>query len=161
MKKKTVSIILWVLVVLWIGLIFFMSSQPAEISKNVSKGTLEKIYDISHNDKDISPQEYREKADDFIAINHKDIRQAAHFLLFFVLGLLVSCASLYSLNNLHKYFIPFAAAIIYPFIDESYQILIPGRAFEFNDILVDFQGMLGGCVLIFLVFGVTKLIKKK
>ncbi len=159
MKKIIISILLWVLVAGWIAFIFSMSAQPAELSDKVSKGTLEKIYEVSHGDTDST---YEQKSEDFIEINHATIRRAAHFVMFTVLGILVSVASLYSFTKpVIRFSVPVIVSVIYSFIDELYQLTVPGRAFEWNDVGLDIMGAICGCVLIYLIFGAVGKITKK
>ncbi|MBQ3182802.1 MAG: VanZ family protein [Clostridia bacterium] len=150
MKKLIISILLWLLVAGWIAFIFSMSAQPAELSDKVSKGALEKIYEVSHEDTDST---YEQKSEDFIEINHSTIRRAAHFVMFMVLAILVSVASLYSFNKpVIRFSVPVIVSVIYPFVDELFQLTVPGRAFEWNDVGLDILGGILGCAFVYLIY---------
>lgn len=68
-------------VVLWMGLIFFFSSQPADDSKELSTGVTEVILSVVEA---VAPE-----SDLFVDNLHHFVRKNAHFLIYFVLGILV------------------------------------------------------------------------
>ena len=159
MKRVIICILLWALVIGWIGFIFSMSAQPSEVSKKTSGETLEKIYQISHRDTDSS---YEEKEDDFVESNHSFIRRAAHFGVFTVLGVLITVAVLYTFKSIFvRAALPFAVAVLYSFADELYQLIVPGRAFEWKDLGLDVLGGVIGCLLVYLIFCAAGRLKKK
>ncbi len=80
-------------------------------------------------------------------IHHLD--KLAHFLAFSCLGLLV-CALSFKLNPapaIPLLSIPLLIVTLFGIIDESYQILIPGRQFDLLDLLADVCGTLFAIVL--------------
>ena len=149
MKRVIISILLWTLVIAWMGLIFSLSAQPAEVSKEVSKGTLEIIYDVSHSDADSS---HEQKSEEFVDNNHATVRRMAHFCIFTVLGMLLTVASLYSFDGIKRFILPITIGLVYIFSDELHQMLVPERAFEWKDVLIDSLGMLLGCVFVYLIY---------
>ncbi len=159
MKRVIICILLWTLVIGWMCFIFSMSAQPAEVSKKTSGNTLEKIYQVSHDDTDSSCEQ---KEEEFVEDNQSIIRRAAHFGIFTVLGILISCAALYTFTYWSlKYVMPFAVAVLYPIVDELYQISVPGRAFEWKDLGLDILGGVLGCIFVYLIFGAAGKLKKK
>ena len=80
MKRKILS---WSLVIIWMGLIFYFSHQPATESSELSSGITEVIVDMVNS---IAP-------DEDILLSQGDInfliRKAAHFGMYFILGPLV------------------------------------------------------------------------
>ncbi|WP_461671252.1 VanZ family protein, partial [Mycobacterium tuberculosis] len=77
-----VKVILGVSVILiWMALIISLSHQPAPLSNSLSTGVTERIVGMAERllpGIDLNPRE----------LNHA-IRKSAHFLIFFVLGMLV------------------------------------------------------------------------
>lgn len=134
MTKNKISLLL---VILWMILIFIMSSFDANNSSNQSNFIVDIITSI---------------------INIKDtellsliIRKLAHFTEYFILGLLV-------INFIIRYdkkiIIAILLCIIYATSDEIHQIFVPGRSCQITDIMIDSLGSIMGIYL-------YKLITKK
>ena len=134
MIKNKISLLL---VILWMIFIFVMSSFDATSSSNQSNF----IVDITTS-----------------IINIKDIgllsliiRKLAHFIEYFILGVLV-------INFITRYdkkiIIAILLCIIYATSDEIHQIFVPGRSCQIIDIMIDSVGSIMGIYL-------YKLITKK
>ena len=139
MKIKILS---WSLVILWMGLIFFFSHQPATESSKLSSGITEAIVDVVNiiaPDNDlISNQE---------SINFI-IRKGAHFGVYLILGLLVYKGLIYSNISKHKVIIlAVLICILYAISDEIHQLFISGRSGQVSDVLLDSAGGLVGVLL--------------
>ena len=139
MKIKILS---WVLVVFWMGLIFYFSHQPATESSELSSGITEAIVDVINiiapdNDLMSSKQSLN-----FI------IRKAAHFGVYLVLGLLLSNGLIYSGVSKHKaIFMALLICILYAISDEFHQLYVTGRSGQVSDVLLDSAGSLVGILL--------------
>lgn len=134
MMRKVIS---WILVILWMVLIFYLSHQPAIESNNLSTGITERIVAIiervtSDIDFDISN------------FNHI-VRKNAHFFAYLILGVLVSNALK---NNEIKgskgIIIVLTICILYAISDEIHQLFIPGRAGQVRDVIIDSAGAVVG-----------------
>lgn len=121
----------WVCLLLWIGLIFYMSNQPGDVSSKQS-GLVLKLFQAIGIDLN---NELGELAT-FI------VRKTAHFTEYFILYMLTV--------NVMKYYFNINKAILYAFVfsffyactDEIHQYFIPGRAMAFKDVLIDSSGAL-------------------
>ncbi|MGI6228010.1 MAG: VanZ family protein [Peptococcales bacterium] len=132
MKRKIYP---WVLVVLWMALIFYLSHKPAtesnELSKGITKIIVETVEKVTP-DVDIEVGRF----------NHI-VRKNAHFFSYLVLGILVT-------NGLRssetKRYIGFALLIcvLYAISDEIHQIYVPGRSGQIKDVVIDSAGALSG-----------------
>ena len=85
MKK----IILYTLIIFWLGLIFYFSNQPAIQSDSVSDGVMAKIIDvvetvIDHEFTDVEIYNIYE-------YGIGPLRKCAHLSIYFVLGILICC----------------------------------------------------------------------
>ncbi len=133
------KIVLWILVILWMGLIFYFSSFNSEKSTKQSKGFLYHTLGIVIDffDKDISLEEKE------IIIDKLDhpIRKIAHASVYFILGLLV-CLALneYSFNIKKLLIISFIICFSYACSDEIHQLFISGRSGEIKDVIIDTCG---------------------
>ncbi len=134
--KKKLSIIL---VLIWMIIIFIMSSFNATDSANQSNfivNIIANIFNINN-----------------ISLLSLIIRKLAHFTEYLILGFLV--INMFTKNNINNlYLISIILCIIYATSDEIHQIFVPGRACQLRDILIDSIGSITGIYL-------YKLINKK
>lgn len=127
----------WIALLFWIGLIFYMSNQPGDVSSKQS-GLVLKLFQMLGIDLN---KELGELAT-FI------VRKIAHFTEYFILYLLTV--------NVMKYYLDIKRAILYAVIfsifyactDEIHQYFIPGRAMAFKDVLIDSSGALVAMIIV-------------
>jgi len=151
MKKGI--IISWAVVLLWMAVIFTLSSQPAADSNKLSKGITEVVLEAI--DTIIPEKEF--DVDDFNNI----IRKNAHFFAYLLLGGLVLNALRLSSHRSWEYRAVIAVAIcgLYAVSDEIHQMFVPGRGAQLKDVLIDTSGAVGGIVISYALF--LKLSKKR
>lgn len=127
MSKNKISLLL---VILWMIFIFVMSSFDANSSSNQSNFIVDIITSII-NIKDIE-------------LLSLIIRKLAHFIEYFILGILV-------INFITRYdkkiIIAILLCIIYATSDEIHQIFVPGRSCQIIDIMIDSSGSIMGIYL--------------
>ena len=137
MSKNKISLLL---VILWMIFIFVMSSFDATSSSNQSNFIVDIITSII-NIKDIG-------------LLSLIIRKLAHFIEYFILGILV-------INFITRYdkkiIIAILLCIIYATSDEIHQIFVTGRSCQITDIMIDSLGSIMGIYLYKLI---TKKCKK-
>ena len=135
MKNKKI-IISWLLLILWMAFIFYMSSCNGNVSSDQS-GT---VAYVLHN---------------ILGINYSDklifiIRKCAHVSEFFILGILViNLVSKYNVK--HIYLISFIICVLYSSSDEFHQLFVPGRSGQVTDVLIDLIGVVLGLLFVFLI----------
>lgn len=146
--KKLLS---WTAVLLWMILIFNLSSQVAEQSNELSTGITEVIIIIIEK---VDPN-----ADfDIHAFNHI-IRKNAHFFAYFVLGILVINAFRRSgVFGYKSIVLALLICVLYAVSDEVHQYFVPGRGPGVKDVFIDSAGAVVG---IMLYLGISKLIIKR
>lgn len=86
-----------------------------------------------------------ESYDDAHLIN-KYLRKLAHFLLFFILSILIYFYYFNYKYNISVLIIP----LILAFIDEKSKILIKNRHYDFNEFLINLYGVCAGYILCWL-----------
>ena len=128
----------YLLVVIWMVLIFYLSNQSGYISGNESSNiiynTLNFFYKLFH----IS----NVNLNDIVNIIHNPIREVMHFLEYFILALLL-------INALGKKYIEiFMICFIYSITDEIHQLYVPNRSFQYLDLIIDGLGYIS--IIIFL-----------
>lgn len=134
--KKQLSIIL---VLIWMIIIFIMSSFNAEDSANQSNFIVNIISNILNIEN--------------VRLLSLIIRKLAHFTEYLILGFLT--INMLNKNDISKkYLISILICLIYATSDEIHQIFTPGRACQIKDILIDSVGSITGIYLF-------KLLKKR
>lgn len=152
------KIIMWILVLSWMGLIFFFSSQPADESSTVSRGFVYeviKFFDFSHK---LPDSKIMKTAEDINGI----IRKVAHFSIYAVLGFLL----FYLIHEYtaKKYIILSSSpiiALIYAISDEFHQTFIDGRSGEIRDVLIDTSGAITGIIFALLLLKIYVWFKER
>ena len=138
------KILSWAAVILWMIIIFSLSAQVAEESEQLSSGITGIII----------------KAVEKFAVNiHLDVgnlnhmvRKNAHFLAYFVLGILTSNAfGTIGLRGYRNIFAALLICILYAASDEAHQLFVPGRSGEVKDVLIDSTGA-GAGIGVYLLF---------
>lgn len=114
---------------LWMLLIFLMSSFDATESANQSNFIVNIITDMFKIEN--------------IELLSFIIRKLAHFTEYLILGFLT--INMLNKNDIaKKYIIAIIICIIYASSDEIHQIFIAGRCFAIRDILIDSMGAISG-----------------
>ena len=137
MKRK---IIKWILVILWMGLIFYFSSRDSDSSTEQSRSVVNKtniveIYEEKNN------------TDNETALEDVDriFRKVAHVIEYLVLAVLLCLAlSEYNLSLNKILLISFIVCLLYSVSDEAHQLLVSGRSGEIRDIIIDNVGCIIG-----------------
>lgn len=124
MHKRYTQYIWHVLAVIWMGLIFFFSHQPADSSDRQSGffvSLLEPITPVA----DTSLLSFL-------------TRKAAHITIYFILGVLIYGAVRKHTSSRKKaILISIGAVLGYAALDEIHQLFIPGRSGEVRDVIID------------------------
>lgn len=160
MKNKSpipFRIISALLLIGWMGLIFYLSHQTAAESGDLSGGLIESAVKL------IFPR----ASDSFITqvVSSADfwVRKLAHFCLYTVLGALgfLNLVSYTSMPFVLRCFTSLLISAIYALSDEYHQTFISGRSGELRDVLIDSAGALTGILFCSAVYGLILHIKKK
>ena len=132
-RLLTAAILSWLPVLIWMALIFYLSSQngneSGHLSRTVTVGLLRLLRLAETNER--------------IAAWQSVIRTCAHGAVFFILAILVGWALTRSqVQGLCNLLLTMLISIIYAATDEMPQALVPGRASQWIDLLVDSAGIL-------------------
>lgn len=138
------NVIHWLPVVLWMALIFFLSSQPSEGSNSLSKGITKLIIEVLGKFLPINIEISTIDAN-VSQLNHF-VRKFAHFFAYMILGIFVSNA-LYKNGNKKVVLYSFVFCFMYAVSDELHQIIVPGRGCQLKDVIIDSVGSITGILL--------------
>lgn len=125
-KKKIIS---WTMLLGWMGIIFFMSHQPGEISSNQSELVV-KIFEFLG----IHLNSYFRELATFI------IRKAAHFTEYLILFILLYRVLSIYIDKKNAKLYALMGVFLYAGSDEIHQNFIAGRNMAFKDVMIDTLG---------------------
>lgn len=146
---STFKMLSWAAVIVWMAFIFLLSHQPAEESRELSRGMTEVIVEKIEK---IAPQ----KKFEFHKL-HYLIRKNAHFFAYLVLGILVLNAVRRSGDKeIQSLGIALIVCVFYALSDEIHQLFVPGRSGEWRDVMIDTAGALFGMGLYLIASGLSK-----
>lgn len=138
-KKRLIRILAWSCTLIWMGIIFYLSSQPATQSAHLSTGVKNGLLSVlMHFMPGIENIEIRSL--DFY------IRKNAHFIAYFILGTLTLFALVRS-EARKPANLALLICLLYAISDEVHQLFIPGRSGQFRDVLIDGAGAILGILL--------------
>lgn len=120
-------------VFIWMGVIFYLSHQPASASSALSGGIVEWILRLF-------PFDLNEE------IVHYFVRKSAHFTAYFVLGVLLMHAVRVK-RLIIGIGVSLFISVLYAASDEFHQTFIPGRSGEVRDVLIDSVGAFFGIII--------------
>jgi len=120
--------------------IFWFSSQNGEQSGQTSGVVTGFFARLFYPDfKSLSLEQQTE----IINLTASSIRTAAHFGIFFLLGLTVTAFfSTFNFNKLGVNLYSLSFCFLYALSDEIHQLFVIGRSFELFDLVIDFSGIL-------------------
>ena len=146
-KRIAARIITTVITVAIAAVIFYLSAQPADDSSGLSSFLCEKILTLF----DFYKNADAAKKLELLVYYDGVLRCLAHFGVFFLLSL--SSAFMWKAWDIGW---PSSAALVtaalYAVTDELHQLFVPGRAFQFTDILIDLAGAFLAVLIFFLIF---------
>ena len=161
-KNKYLRDISWILVILWMGVIFWFSSMPSTESNNKSEGTINKIIETTVNTTnkvgltDKHPSE--KKMNQVVEYLNYPLRKCMHASVYFVLVLLLLNAFRLSNVSLKKaIFFSILICFLYACSDEFHQTFVPGRTGQFSDSLIDTTGGILGVLFYYILSKIFKI----
>ncbi len=158
--RKFLRIFSIVLLVCWMGFIFYLSSQNAEESSAVSGGFIQTMAEKFYPEfNEMPPEKQQEEVASFQFI----VRKCAHFAAFGLLGLLsfLTFISYTSLKFKTRTFLCVFVSAVYAVSDEVHQYFVPGRSCELRDFLIDFGGIISSVLLCVLFVMIIKPLRRK
>lgn len=139
MKNKKI-IFKGMLVIIWMIIIFLLSSQNGSESADLTNSvvyTFFEIYNVSH---------------DTITFIIPDIfliiRKIAHFTEYFILGILfMNLLKEFNISSKKRIIYSILFCLLYATTDEFHQLFISNRVGSIFDVLIDFSGSISGIIM--------------
>lgn len=146
MKKKIAGI----MVIIWMAVIFFFSSQPGAESTKTSDTASYQIIEwqnyLFHQKK--SEAELRAQIETMGLVVRKIAHMSEYALLTLLLAFYLSC---YSFSRRDWLLLAWGITVLYAVSDEIHQLFVPGRAGKITDVCIDSVGAGIGVLLICLL----------
>lgn len=174
MKKKVIRIIVWLLVIIWMGVIFAFSSMDSEKSNNTSKGLITKAIDKTEKVENKTTDNVENKKENQIEKEKNElvnklnypIRKCAHGTEYLILSILILIALIntnekYKNNYKSALLITITMCFLYACSDEIHQLFVEERTSSFVDVLIDTLGALIGSLLFSLIYKKGDLLHEK
>ena len=159
MKKSPIAlrIISLILLIGWMGLIFYLSHQNAGNSSNMSAGLIRRVLSV------LIPETSGDELTNVIASLQFIVRKTAHLTLYLILGVfaLLHFSTYNRLTLIAKASSSFVISVLYAVSDEYHQTYIQGRSGEIRDVIIDSVGAVIGILLSLLVYKIFKALKNK
>ncbi|GIM30414.1 hypothetical protein CPJCM30710_30800 [Clostridium polyendosporum] len=147
MKKIVILLCL-----LWMGFIFYMSSNIGEVSHKRSDAVVTFIENQSNELKVQNGGTIKAKQIKKNKLDHL-VRKNAHAFEYIVLAMLVSGALFtYNLKGKEALIYVMFICLFYAVTDEFHQSFVPGRTSFISDVLIDFLGAIIGLGLYYLFY---------
>lgn len=139
MDNKRKRIIAWSLIIFWMAFIFFMSSQPGDVSSKQSNFVviLLDMFGIDLNSR-------------FGELSTFIIRKGAHFTEYMILYFLSFNLLRLYINRKKAYIYSLIIVFGYACSDEFHQLFVEGRSGQFKDVIIDTSGGVFGSLLVVL-----------
>lgn len=154
-------IISWLFVLIWAGIIFYLSSRTADQSTVQSRTVIGSFWGIFGTE--IEDPEIMENIDGIV-------RETAHAVEYAILAVFVFVAMIETLRwknsetakkaLIKTILLTLLLSFIYAISDEIHQIPIPGRAFEMLDLMIDLIGIILGTLIMTCIYK-FRLVKKR
>lgn len=146
MQSRYKKIFAFILMVLWMGVIFYFSAQVASNSSAQSSRVVDVIKSLTEK---IAPSAKNIGAKKWHSVE-TIVRKIGHGAEYFILGVLCTNFILRCKSFKLKKTVSATICFLYALSDEIHQLFVPGRSGQISDVLIDFTGSILG-VLVFVV----------
>lgn len=158
--KTFLRVLSIIILVCWMGLIFFLSAQNAEQSSAVSGGLIATVVEKVYPEFE-SLTDYEQ--DEIISSFQHVVRKSAHFCIYMGLGFFafLTFVSYVNLKFKTRIFWMLFISILYAASDEIHQNFVPGRSMELRDFLIDSCGVVTAVLICSLFVVVIRPLREK
>ena len=134
------------MVLLWMGIIFWFSAQPADQSERMSLSVGHVAGLLFVDGYEDWPQERQEAFEE--EIDH-GVRKAAHFTEYAILGLLLTAMyRAYGHEGKRLFLLAAGTGSLYAATDEFHQLFVQGRGCQITDWMIDTCGVITGAAAV-------------
>ena len=151
LHKNLKEIISFLSILIWMIIIFFMSSMSSLDSNYKSKKIIAKVVDSTQtiNVEKKNSNQQNQLVNDL----NKPLRNLAHAFFYLILGILIiNYQFLNDKCQSSKVFIAVFLCFLYACTDEFHQLFVVGRTGQFSDVMIDTFGATVGCLIYYQFF---------
>lgn len=159
-KRRTKIVLSWLMVLMWMGIIYYLSNMDTNVSNLKSKNTITEVIERTvdtTNKVGITNKHPTESKKKIITEElNVPLRKCAHASVYFVLSILMLYATITTYKAYHEqtikiYSITILFCFIYACTDEYHQTFILGRTGQLKDVLIDTLGATIGCLIFYTI----------
>ena len=156
MNNNYKILISWILVLIWMITIFYLSNMDSDQSNTKSKETInvvvENTIDVTNNIGITNEPTTKDNINSIVNVLNKPLRKCMHATVYLVLVILVINAfnQMHLLTRVNTYLYSIIICFIYACTDEIHQLYVVGRTGQFIDVLIDTIGALLGCLVFYI-----------
>ncbi len=161
--KKIWKILSIVLILIWMGFIYFLSDMPAQESNNKSKAMIQKVVEkeVEAQKKENTEEENKKQIQRVVNKLNAPLRKVVHAVVYIVLALLIGVAcKIYNSKKWMYISFPIVISFLYACTDELHQRFVSERSGKVSDILIDTCGAVIGMLILQVVIVIKNKIKK-
>lgn len=138
------------MLLVWMAFIFIMSAQTSQESSEISGGIVSKLIAVFYKNFDELTAARRLEITEIITVV---VRKLAHFLEYFVLGILAFCSTISDSKHKYKTRVIYSIlfCVIYAVSDEIHQHFVPGRACRALDVGIDAAGSIVAITIVAII----------
>ncbi len=158
MYLKVLKIVLIIQTIFVMGFIFRMSAMNAKKSSDLSDSVGYKVGELTIKNFKKLPKK-KKKA--YVKKIQHPLRKLAHFTEFTALGFLflLDVRVFLGFYGIKNFITALLSGLFYAGTDEIHQLVVSGRSGEFLDVMIDFSGVLLGCLIATLCLFIISRIK--
>ena len=145
------KILLVLLILVWMGLIYFLSSVPGQESNIKSKAMIQKAIEkeVGVGKKEVTEEEHQKQVQRLVNKINAPLRKVVHAVVYVILSILIGIAcKVYGSKKWMYISFPVMIAFLYACTDEIHQRYVVGRSGKVSDVLIDTCGAVIGLLIL-------------
>ena len=144
-KSSRTRLVLALLILVWMGVIFYFSAQNGAQSSQTSGRVVKEVIRVMYPDFSSMPKQKQASLQHMITLI---VRKGAHFTEYLILGALIAAfVHTFTEKRFRMVWMAWIAGTIYAAGDELHQMFSNGRTPKLLDVCIDSSGVLCGAVL--------------
>ena len=156
------KILLVLLILVWMGFIYFLSSVPGQESNIKSKAMIQKAIEKEVGKKEVTEEEHQKQVQKLVNKINAPLRKVVHAVVYIILAILIGVAcKVYGSKKWMYISFPIVLSFLYACTDEIHQRYVVGRSGKVSDVVIDTCGAIIGLVILQVCIVIKNKIKEQ
>lgn len=160
-RRKTIYYMYFLPVIVWMGVIFYMSAQVGDDSSSMSDRITDAVLKLIS----LFSEGIYDREDMVRETVSLCVRKTAHMAEFAILFLLIYLAFLKNKiiikDKVHTGWIVLLCTALYACTDELHQLFVPGRCGSITDVMIDTAGAMIAMLFVYVTGYVRNILKRR